>query len=90
MKYKYYDFSSNRSITEAKKNTDPKNNGFGINDITTPGKLNIDILSKCVDNLQDDVFKDIALLNRGDKALIQQLMIYLNVSSHMQCVAFKK
>ena len=64
-------------------------NNFSINNISTPGKLDIDILSKCFHSLQDDVFKDIALLQDDEKSLIQQLLVQLKVSSHMQCIASK-
>jgi 2-polyprenyl-6-hydroxyphenyl methylase / 3-demethylubiquinone-9 3-methyltransferase len=65
-------------------------NNFSIDSILTPGKFDIDILSKCSKDLHDDVYKKVALLDKNNKALVQELLVTLGASSHMQCVASKK
>jgi len=64
-------------------------NGFAIEEVSTSGKLDIDIVTQCKDYLKDTVYTDLALLNDDTKALIQQLLVKLNASSHMQCIASK-
>jgi len=64
-------------------------NGFSIDSILTPGKFDIDMLTRSPDKLSG-VFKYVALLGESDKALLQQLIVDLKVSSHMQCIASKK
>ncbi len=63
-------------------------NGFSIDSILTPGKFDIDMLRNCPDKLSG-VFKDVALLSESNRALLQQLIVNLKVSSHMQCIASK-
>jgi len=62
---------------------------FSIEDITTPGKFDIDMLSQCEGYLKEDLFRDVALLNEETRALLQELAVRLNISSHMQCIASK-
>lgn len=64
-------------------------NNFAVEEIATPGKLDVDMLYQCTDYLQEDLFKDITLLDEETRALLQQLMVRMNVSSHMQCIATK-
>jgi len=64
-------------------------NNFAIEDISTPGKFDIDMVTQCVDYLENTLFSDIALLDEETKALLQQLLVQLDVSSHMQCIASK-
>lgn len=64
-------------------------NGYHIEQIQTPGKLDMDILTQCKDELEEQLFKDLAGLPEQTKAMIQQLLIHLNASSHMQCIARK-
>jgi hypothetical protein len=64
-------------------------NNFAVNEIKTPGKFDVDLLSQCKKYLNEDLFKDFILLEEADKALIQTLLMRLNASSHMQCIATK-
>lgn len=64
-------------------------NHFAVEEIATPGKLDVDMLCQCVDYLQDELFKDITALDEQTRALLQQLAVRMNVSSHMQCIATK-
>lgn len=63
--------------------------GFAVEDIATPGKFDVDMVTLCKDYLHEDLFGDLALLDKPSKALLQALLARLNVSSHMQCVAKK-
>lgn len=64
-------------------------NNFAIEDLSTPGRFDIDMISECINHLDDDLFRDISLLDENTKALFQELIARLNISSHMQCVASK-
>ena len=46
------------------------------------------MVTKCSSE-SSGVFKDVTSLNEGNKALLQQLIVDLKVSSHMQCIASK-
>ena len=64
-------------------------NGFMVNHIETPGLLDIDMLALCVDDIDTSVYKAIANLDQSNRALIQALIVEMNMSSHMQCIAVK-
>ena len=53
--------------------------GFMVNEIETPGTLDID----------NSVFQDVARLDQNTRALIQEFLVEMKMSSHMQCVATK-
>jgi len=63
-------------------------NGFSIDSVLTPGRFDVDMVTKCSSE-SSGVFKDVTSLNEGNKALLQQLIVDLKVSSHMQCIASK-
>jgi len=63
--------------------------GFAVEDVATPGKFDVDMLAQCKSYLKDELFVDVTLLDKPSKALLQALLVRLNVSSHMQCVAKK-
>lgn len=64
-------------------------NSFAVEEIATPGKLDVDMLYQCVEHLQDELFKDVTSLDEQTRALLQQLVVRMNISSHMQCIATK-
>ena len=64
-------------------------NGFMIDEIETPGMLDIDILNLCADEIDNSIFQSIANLDQDMRALIQEFLVEMKVSSHMQCVAIK-
>lgn len=62
--------------------------GFKVIEVSTPGKLDIDMLSLFESELEPGL-KAISNLDEDTKGLIQYLVSYLGGSSHMQCI-FKK
>jgi hypothetical protein len=62
--------------------------GFKVVEITTPGKLDIDMLSHCENEL-DDILKKISELDEYTKGIIQYLVSYMKCSSHMRCILQK-
>ena len=62
--------------------------GFKVVEITTPGRLDIDMLSLCENEL-DDGLKRVSDLDDNTKGLIQYLVSFLRVSSHMRCILRK-
>ena len=65
-------------------------NNFMISEIKTPGVFDIDMLSLCEEDIDSPIFKDLALLDEDVKALVQEFVIHMGISSHMQCVAKKE
>ncbi len=63
--------------------------GFMVNEIETPGTLDIDMLSLCIEDIDNSVFQDVARLDQNTRALIQEFLVEMKMSSHMQCVATK-
>jgi hypothetical protein len=64
--------------------------GFQVLEISTPGKLDIDMLTICADAIDNDGLKRLAILDEKTKGLIQYLVTFLNGSSHMLCILRKK
>ena len=62
--------------------------GFKVVDVWTPGKLDIDMLSLC-ENEIDDGLKAISALSDEVKGAVQHLVSFLRGSSHMQCILRK-
>jgi 2-polyprenyl-6-hydroxyphenyl methylase/3-demethylubiquinone-9 3-methyltransferase len=62
--------------------------GFKVLEISTPGKLDVDMLSVCENELNDGM-KRISDLDDYTKGLIQYIVSYLNGSSHMRCLLRK-
>lgn len=61
--------------------------GFKIKAITTPGNLDVDMVSLMRDELDDPAFRALADLDDAHKGLFQQLTKRLGGSSHMMVVA---
>jgi 2-polyprenyl-3-methyl-5-hydroxy-6-metoxy-1,4-benzoquinol methylase len=61
--------------------------GFKIKSITTPGNLDVDMVSLVRDELTDPGFRALAELDDAHKGLFQQLTKQLGCSSHMMVVA---
>ena len=64
-------------------------NGFMVDEIETPGMLDIDMLNLCIGEIDKSVFQSIAHLDQNMRALIQEFLVEMKVSSHMQCIAIK-
>lgn len=64
-------------------------NGFMVDQIETPGVLDIDMLKLCIDDIDNSVYQAIANLDKTNRATIQALLVEMKMSSHMQCVALK-
>jgi hypothetical protein len=62
--------------------------GFKVVDITTPGKLDVDMLSLCKNEI-DGGLKLISDLDEDAKGAVQHLVSFLRASSHMRCVLRK-
>jgi 2-polyprenyl-3-methyl-5-hydroxy-6-metoxy-1,4-benzoquinol methylase len=63
--------------------------GFKVVEVTTPGRLDIDMLSLCENEL-DDGLKRVSDLDDNTKGLVQYLVSFLRGSSHMRCILRKK
>lgn len=63
--------------------------GFKVVEVSTPGRLDIDMLSLC-ENEVDDGLKKVSALDDNTKGLIQYLVSFLRGSSHMRCILRKK
>lgn len=63
--------------------------GFNIVDVSTPGKLDVDMISSISEYMDEECFKSLKELDDNTKGLIQYLVKRLNVSSHMQCILEK-
>jgi hypothetical protein len=61
--------------------------GFKIKSITTPGNLDVDMVSLISGELTDPAFQALAELDDAHKGLFQQLVKQLGCSSHMMVVA---
>ncbi len=59
---------------------------FNVVDISTPGKLDVSMITETKEYLRDIGFKTLACLNDETKGIIQYLLSKLKVSSHMLCV----
>ena len=64
-------------------------NGFNLRDLTTPGRLDVDMVTITSDFIKDKVFKEISNLDKKNKGLLQNVISKLMCSSHMQCVLTK-
>ena len=64
--------------------------GFQVMEISTPGKLDIDMLTVCADDIDNDGLKRLTTLDEETKGLIQYLVTFLHGSSHMRCILKKK
>lgn len=62
--------------------------GFKVVDVSTPGKLDMDMLSLCKNEI-DDGLKLVSALGESEKGVIQYLVSYLRGSSHMRCILGK-
>ena len=62
--------------------------GFKIVDISTPGRLDVDMLSLCENEL-DDGLKRLSDLDDDTKGVVQHLVSFLRGSSHMRCILRK-
>lgn len=64
--------------------------GFDLHKLTTPGKMDVDMITVNKDYLTNDDFKRVAnLTDESFKELIQEYTIACLASSHMQCVLKK-
>jgi 2-polyprenyl-6-hydroxyphenyl methylase / 3-demethylubiquinone-9 3-methyltransferase len=63
--------------------------GFMVDEIETPGRLDIDMLNLCVEDIDNSIFQDVARLEKNMRALIQEFLVEMKMSSHMQCIATK-
>ncbi len=64
-------------------------NGFNLRDLTTPGRLDVDMVTITSEFIEDKVFKEISNLDKKNKGLLQNVISKLMCSSHMQCVLTK-
>jgi 2-polyprenyl-6-hydroxyphenyl methylase / 3-demethylubiquinone-9 3-methyltransferase len=62
--------------------------GFKVVDVSTPGRLDVDMLS-IFENEIDDGLKLLSDLDDDEKGVVQHLVSYLRGSSHMRCVLKK-
>jgi len=60
--------------------------GFNVLEVSTPGKLDVDMVTETKEYIEDIGFKALASVDNNTKGLIQYLIAKLKVSSHMQCV----
>lgn len=60
--------------------------GFNLLEVTTPGKLDVAMITESKEYLEDSGYKVLAELDESIKGLIQYLVVTLKGSSHMQCV----
>lgn len=60
--------------------------GFKVSKISTPGSLDVDMLSVVSQFQQDDIFDEISALDDHAKGFLQYILVLLGASSHMQCV----
>ena len=68
-----------------------KKNKFKILDISTPGKIDIDILNNDKDLIKDEFWKNfLNTANKSQKIYMQNLISNLNLSSHMMVICKKK
>lgn len=63
--------------------------GFKICNISTPGSLDMGILSVKKDFIEDEGLKELVNLDDDTKGLVQHCISLLNVSSHMRCIFTK-
>ena len=61
--------------------------GFRDIQISTPGKLDVDMLNVHDSDIMDTIYRNISRFSEDDKEVIQMLIASLNASSHMQVVA---
>ena len=64
--------------------------GFSICEITTPGKLDVDIVKKQLDVVKDPFIKKIVNSEEKVKKQFQMFLQNSNLSSHMMVVARKR
>lgn len=64
--------------------------GFQVIEISTPGKLDIDMLTVCADEIDNEGLKRLTILDEKTKGLIQYLVTFLHGSGHMRCILKKK
>jgi len=65
-------------------------NKFNLKSIETPGQLDLDLLTICHDELEDENLKEITLMDKEIKAYFQFLTSYLNSSSTLRVVFERK
>lgn len=63
--------------------------GFKLTSLSTPGRLDVDMLAIAAEHQNDPAFATLAALDDTAKGLIQHLLARLGASSHMQCVMCK-
>tara|TARA_B100000886_G_C20389636_1_gene477669 strand:- start:44 stop:1033 length:990 start_codon:yes stop_codon:yes gene_type:complete len=64
--------------------------GFSVLEITTPGKLDIDIISKNKSDIKDNFWRNIIEYSNQDELdKLQEKIVELNLSSHMMMTAIK-
>jgi len=65
-------------------------NGFNLLELTTPGRLDVDMVTITSDFIEDRVFKEVSKLDDMTKGLLQKIISKLMCSSHMQCILTKR
>lgn len=64
-------------------------NNFCVEEITTPGFFDVEILEMEKEYLQDDLLKKITDMSEDEKELLQNMISKAGASSHLQCVLSK-
>ena len=67
----------------------PERYGFSICEITTPGKLDVDIVSKKSDEINDLFVSELVSSDNEVKELFQKFLQDAKLSSHLMVVAKK-
>jgi len=68
-----------------------KKNKFKVIDISTPGKIDIDILNNDKNLIKDRFWKNfLTLANKTDRAKMQNIISEMNFSSHLMVICKKK
>ncbi len=65
-------------------------NNFDLCEVTTPGKLDIDIVAKQIDDVKDAFIRSIASADTPIRESFQEVLARNNLSSHMMVVAKRR